>query len=82
MPVDLYVNPDALARAFIVHQWVPAASPEQAIRRLVTSDFDPRREAVVEAVLDASEAVGASEASEVSDNGTDQTTARNLRLHL
>ncbi|MHC4137966.1 MAG: YfhO family protein, partial [Planctomycetota bacterium] len=64
--VDLYVNPKAMERAFIVHKWLPAANTEQAIRRLVTSDFDPRREAMVEGALPTPDSAGPGEASEVS----------------
>jgi hypothetical protein len=48
IPIDLYVNAGALPRAFIVHHVTGAASPAEALRRLVTPHFDPRREAVVE----------------------------------
>jgi hypothetical protein len=65
-PVDLYVNPKAMERAFIVHKWLPAANTEQAIRRLVTSDFDPRREAMVEGALPTPDSAGPGEVSEVS----------------
>jgi hypothetical protein len=47
-PVDLYENPNALPRAFIVQKVSGASSPEEALRRLVEPRFDPRREAVVE----------------------------------
>jgi hypothetical protein len=48
IPVDLYANPNALPRAFVVHRVHEVASPEEAIRRVVDPTFDPRREAVVE----------------------------------
>jgi len=48
IPVDLYANPNALDRAFTVHRVHGAAGPEEAIRRVLEPDFDPRREAVVE----------------------------------
>jgi len=65
-PVDLYVNPNALERAFVVHRWTTAPNAEQAIRMLVGPDFDPRREAVVEAALPAAGSLGPSELAEVS----------------
>lgn len=48
IPVDLYANPNALPRAFVVHRVDGVASPDEAVRRLVEPGFDPRREAVVE----------------------------------
>lgn len=47
-PVDLYVNPNALPRAFIVHALSYASSPEEALQRVAAPRFDPRQEAVVE----------------------------------
>jgi hypothetical protein len=47
-PIDVFANPRALPRAFIVHRDFTARSPEEALGRMVASDFDPRREAVVE----------------------------------
>jgi len=47
-PVDIYANPRALPRAFIVNRVSRAASPEEALHRMISSDFDSRREAVVE----------------------------------
>jgi hypothetical protein len=64
--VDLYVNPNALERAFVVHNWMTVLNTEQAIRKLVASDFDLRREAVVEAALPTPDSVGPRKASEVS----------------
>jgi hypothetical protein len=48
VPVGLYSNSKALPRAFLVHRVRAVAGPEEAIRRLLEPDFDPRREAVVE----------------------------------
>ncbi len=50
IPVDLYANPNALARAFLVHRLTPVENADEAIRRLVEPDFDPRQEALVEAL--------------------------------
>ena len=47
-PIDVYANPRALPRAFIVHRVSTATSPEEALGRMVAPAFDPRREAVVE----------------------------------
>ncbi len=52
-PVDVYANPRALPRAFLVDEVVAAADPEDALRRLLAPDFDPRRAALVEGVPDA-----------------------------
>jgi hypothetical protein len=51
IPIDLYANPNALPRAFVVHRLTVVESTEQALRRLVEPDFDPRQEAVIEASL-------------------------------
>jgi hypothetical protein len=48
IPVDLYANPNALPRAFVVHRVHGVTSPEEAVRRAVDPTFDPRSEAVVE----------------------------------
>jgi hypothetical protein len=48
IPVDVYENPHALPRAFVVHRASPAADPAAALRRMTAPGFDPRREAVVE----------------------------------
>jgi len=48
IPVDVYENPLALPRAFVVHRVSEAADPEAALRQMTAPGFDPRREAVVE----------------------------------
>jgi hypothetical protein len=48
IPIDLYANPNALPRAFVVHRVTGVDSGEEALRHLVAPGFDPRREAVVE----------------------------------
>jgi hypothetical protein len=51
IPIDLYENPRALPRAFVVHRVSRAADAEDALRRMTEPGFDPRREAVVEGDL-------------------------------
>lgn len=48
-PVEIYANPRALPRAFLVGGVAVAAGPEDALRQLLAPDFDPRRSVVVEA---------------------------------
>jgi hypothetical protein len=48
-PVEIYANPRALPRAFLVGGVAVASGPEDALRQLLAPDFDPRRSAVVEA---------------------------------
>jgi hypothetical protein len=48
IPVDLYSNPQATPRAYVVHRVHSAAGPDAAIQRVLRPGFDPRREAVVE----------------------------------
>jgi hypothetical protein len=48
-PVEIYANPRALPRAFLVSGLALAAGPEDALRQLLAPDFDPRRTAIVEA---------------------------------
>jgi hypothetical protein len=45
-PVEIYANPRALPRAFLVGGVAVAAGPEDALRQLLAPDFDPRRSAV------------------------------------
>jgi len=47
-PVEIYANPRALPRAFLVGGLALAAGPEAALRQLLAPDFDPRRTVVVE----------------------------------
>lgn len=47
-PVDVYRNPDALPRTFVVSGTLAAGSPRDALERVVTAGFDPRREVVLE----------------------------------
>jgi hypothetical protein len=51
IPVDLWENPNAFPRAFVVHRVTPVESAEEALRRLVMPRFDPRHEALVEGKL-------------------------------
>ena len=51
IPVDLWENPNAFPRAFVVHRVTPVESAEEALRRLVMPHFDPRHEALVEGEL-------------------------------
>jgi hypothetical protein len=60
IPVDVYENPHALPRAFVVHHVSRAADPDAALERMTEPGFDPRREAVVEGGL---ELAGAAETS-------------------
>jgi hypothetical protein len=48
VPVDLYANPNAFPRAFVVHRATRVESAEEAVRHLLMPRFDPRREALVE----------------------------------
>jgi hypothetical protein len=48
-PVDIYANPSALPRAFLVGGLAVANGPEDALQQLLAADFDPRRTAIVEA---------------------------------
>ncbi len=48
-PVEIYANPRALPRAFLVGGVAVASGPEDALRQLLAPDFDPRRSVVVEA---------------------------------
>ena len=47
-PVEIYANPRALPRAFLVDGVAVASGPEDALRQLLSPDFDPRRSAIVE----------------------------------
>jgi hypothetical protein len=47
-PVEIYANPHALPRAFLVGGVAAASGPEDALRQLVAPGFDPRRSVVVE----------------------------------
>jgi hypothetical protein len=48
-PVEIYANPRAMPRAFLVSGVALASGPEDALRQLLAPGFDPRRTAVVEA---------------------------------
>jgi hypothetical protein len=50
-PVEIFANPHALPRAFLVTDVESAAGAEDALRRLLDADFDPRRTALVEGAL-------------------------------
>jgi hypothetical protein len=47
-PVEIYANPRALPRAFLVAGVAKASGPEDALRQLVAPGFDPRRSVIVE----------------------------------
>ncbi len=47
--VDVYENPAALPRAFLVGEWETAASAAEARARVLDRSFDPRARAAVEA---------------------------------
>jgi hypothetical protein len=47
--VEIYANPRALPRVFLVAGLAVAAGPEDALRQLLAPGFDPRRTAIVEA---------------------------------
>lgn len=63
--LDLYRNPRAFPRAFVVHDWSTAPDAEAAVRALVAPGFDARREAVVEGLV-APASGGAGRAGEAS----------------
>jgi hypothetical protein len=47
-PVEIYANPRALPRAFLVGAAARASGPEEALRQLVAPGFDLRRSVVLE----------------------------------
>jgi hypothetical protein len=49
--IDVFRNPNALERAFVVHDVRPVNDVREAMDRLVASGFDPRRQAVVEGAV-------------------------------
>ena len=55
---EVYENPGALPRFFLVGRVLSAANMEQALRALRSADFDPRAEAVAEGPAPAAAASG------------------------
>jgi hypothetical protein len=76
IPIDLYENPAALPRAFVVHRVVGASSPEEALARLVAPGFDARREAVVEGTPPAALSLGGEGEAEITDYEAERVVVR------
>jgi hypothetical protein len=47
--VNVYRNPYLLARAYVVHRVRPAGTAEEALAALLSPEFDPAQEAIIEA---------------------------------
>lgn len=48
--VRIYKNESAFPRAFVIHDAVAAASEQDALEKIASPDFDPRRQVVIEGI--------------------------------